>query len=72
MEWIKVNDRFPTNESPVLVTILEKDGEKRVFGNAVYAQTCCGGREWCCEYGAGLNNDEKVTHWMPYPEPAED
>ena len=69
MEWINVKDRLPENNVWVLVAI-ENVGVLTELG--IY---CCD-----CENGTGklstgwltscsLHKEERITHWMPLPEP---
>lgn len=74
-DWIKVDaDHMPPDMEPVIVTI-ECDGKRRAYQehrwNLRYNSW-----EWLCEASAGywefVDEDEEITHWMPYPEPAQD
>lgn len=72
MDWIKVTpETMPPDMEPVLVTT-EYDGKRGVIADVRYNP----------KYGWEVLTDalgdywedirEKVTHWMPFPEPAED
>ena len=73
MDWIKVTpETMPPDMEPVMVTLMFSDAD----GKFVWADARYNGVKW--EY---LSNswdnvwsdiDGEVTHWMPYPEPAED
>lgn len=85
MDWIKVTpETMPKDMEPVIVTV-EESGKRYTIADARYNQDCgwqalfdCSGS--FCEtiaeakkdgYWDGLGNC-KVTHWMPYPDHAED
>ena len=55
-EWISVNDRLPDNPDPVLTFSNDIDG--------------CLYRIMSPRFISGF--PEKVTHWMPLPEPPEE
>lgn len=76
MDWIKVTpDTMPPDDKPVFITVKFKCdgivGVKRVFSDVC----------WCKEAGVWANWADAevmeediftITHWMPYPAPAED
>lgn len=77
MDWSKCTDRMPPDMEPVILTI-ENKGERHVYSCAarwnksaqwweclMYHEDV--GKEWRSMYSF-----LKITHWMPYPEPAED
>lgn len=74
MNWIKVApETMPTENEPLLTTI-------RFYG--IENPVVCADVRWNAENGwewlASTHDctwepiDGEVTHWMPYPEPAED
>lgn len=77
MEWIKVTpETIPPEGELVLVTVHGQQLHD-VWGNVYYDRDL----EHWVEASCTLNPDDdrlvddgglKVTHWMPYPEPAED
>lgn len=76
MDWIKVKpETMPPDVEPVMVTVRVDGGEKQTWADVRYNQEYQGWEllsdvvEDCWEK---LGNDCEVTHWMPYPEPAED
>lgn len=73
MDWIKCADRMPPDMEPVIVTVETLDGERYTMPECRWNQelSCW---EWPYEAGSGYweTVDEKVTHWMPCPGPAED
>lgn len=72
MDWIKCTDRMPPDMEPVMVTVKGKLGSD-IMKDVVWEQKSNG---WAYDDGADcliyLDENLKVTHWMPYPEPAED
>lgn len=66
MDWIKVTpDTMPKEREEVFVNIKHKSGAKFSIPGVFWTGDC-----W-----ANLSfpiRDFKVTHWMPYPAPAED
>lgn len=72
MEWIKVTDRLPPDMEPVMVTAYWK-GNREVLPIARYNEDL---EQW--EYSNAYTDgwDDlnwcDVTHWAPWPEPAED
>lgn len=74
MDWIKVTDRMPPDDMPVIVSLDKGAHGKSVLGGAIYDPkigwkvTLNGEYFWIFENRDGC----KVTHWMPYPSPAED
>lgn len=75
MDWIKCTDRMPPDMEPVMVTVRVNDGGKQTWVDVRYNPEY---KEWeqladaVGDYWEGLGKDYEVTHWMPYPEPAED
>jgi len=74
-DWIKCTDRMPPDMEPVMVTVRINDGGKQTWVDVRYNPEY---KEWeqfadaVGDYWEGLGKDYEVTHWMPYPEPAED
>lgn len=73
MDWIKVTpETMPPDMEPVMVTVKGKLGSD-IMKDVVWEQKSNG---WAYDDGADcliyLDENLKVTHWMPYPEPAED
>lgn len=78
MDWIKVTDRLPEEGQRVIVTrvpMLNMSGSKMVdcgdCGDWIEYQN---GRfmRFSYEWDEWSDITDSVTHWMPYPEPAED
>ena len=75
MNWIKCTDSMPPDMEPVIVTVRADDGGKQTWVDVRYNPEY---QEWeqlsdiSGDYWEGLGNDCEVTHWMRYPEPAED
>lgn len=85
MDWIKVTpETMPPDMEPVIVTV-EEGGKKYTIADVRYNPDCgwmvlsdCSGS--CCSTLKEVKEDGywewigncKVTHWMPYPDPAED
>lgn len=83
--WIKVTtETMPPDMEPVIVTV-EEGGKKYTIADVRYNPDCgwtvlsdCSGS--CCSTLKEVKEDGywewigncKVTHWMPYPDPAED
>ena len=73
MAWIKCTDRMPPDMEPVMVTMTD--------GCKITVLPCCRWNnkynewdmlnDWNWEEWLALGEKEKVTHWMPWPEPAE-
>ena len=81
MDWIKVTpETMPPIGVYVLVTaIYNRTGERRVIGETAYEEYWTGyGNKWFGPVGSQNdywpleNEGYTVTHWMSYPEPAED
>lgn len=83
MDWIKVTpETIPPDMEPVIVTAFhqgrvegEKERNKDVFTDVRWNKMLQAFeiKEWnICQYEWTTWHDLKVTHWMPYPEPAED
>ncbi len=74
MDWIKATPQtMPPDGQDVIVTINGKVKKHIVFG--VYRKN----GKWRADYEFDEDDiyvhyysDDEVTHWMPYPEPAED
>lgn len=74
MKWISVKDELPFNNSLVLATVYYTGWDcKRV----VMARFNSGKNIWEYAYNVGMEYGFSefgfraiVTHWMPYPEPA--
>lgn len=76
-DWIRVTpETMPPDSSDVLVTLLGRDGGRWVFEQkVVYASGM-----FTTENDSGYLNPiqyfvpdgTEVTHWMPYPAPAQD
>jgi hypothetical protein len=67
MVWISCNERLPAAGRPVLVVIAKS------FANE-FPQTCEGilvssKKEWRCSDSDVYLSLNRVTHWMPLPEP---
>ncbi len=74
MNWIKLTpDTMPPDGDIVMVTVESWNGERDVYPEARFNKKR-GKWEWPYEAGADYwdDIDEKVTHWMPLPEPATD
>lgn len=76
MDWIKVTpETMPPDMEPVMVTGRVNDGGKQTWVDVRYNPEY---KEWewladaVGDYWEGLGKDYEVTHWIPYPEPAED
>lgn len=73
MNWIKVTpETMPPEMDEVFVTVEDENGKRYVMSDCRYNPQY--GWEWqqepCYEYWVDVS--DKVTHWMPYPKPAED
>lgn len=72
MAWIKCTDRMPPDMEPVTVTVKGKHG-KDIMKDVVWSAQNGG---WAYDDGSDclvyLDDNLEVTHWMPYPDPAED
>lgn len=72
MDWIKCTDRMPPDMEPVMVTVKGKCG-KDIMKDVMWSAQ---NGEWAYDDGTDclvyLDADLAVTHWSPYPEPAED
>ena len=74
MEWINVNDRLPEPDIDVLVYIINKhcdgtDYESIEVSSYVteYGRDCVS-----FEWVGKITCNDKVTHWMPLPNPPEE
>lgn len=64
MNWIPCTERLPDTDDHVLVTTINKRGDRRVVRAYYYrSDDYPGGGAWA----AGMNNN--VIAWMPLPEP---
>lgn len=73
MGWIKVTpETMPPDMEPVIVTLRFSDTD----GKFVWADVRHNGEKWeylsNCWDNTWSDVDGEVTHWMQYPEPAED
>jgi len=77
MGWIKVTpETMPPDMEEVIATIRDGDGKKHVYGNIRW-NSCYNEFEILSSgyedyWVSACDEDETVTHWMPYPAPAED
>lgn len=78
MDWIKVTpEAMPPDGEPILITI-ESWMDKHRYVWETQARWHNGFYEvWeddglACGWASGRFAGSKVTHWMPWPEPAED
>jgi hypothetical protein len=60
MEWISVKDRLPEGHMKCIVAI----------SNYSTSASFLKGEWWQC--GEVIDDDCKITHWMPLPEPPEE
>ena len=79
MDWIKCTDRMPPDMEPVIATVIVHEirlsfkrgkSTKQLRYNTIDCEW-----EYMNEYlgeWVDVGNDIEVTHWMPWPEPAED
>ena len=72
MDWIKCTDRMPPDMEPVIVTVVWR-GNKCVEAD-VYRENGCWKQDYDSMDGGDTNYylDDEITHWIPWPEPAED
>ena len=84
-EWIRTNAKLPPDKDCVLATVQFPDGTRCVWSDVRFNKSLNeyteayrnehpnGVWEWAYEAGAGYWEEikEEVTHWMPYPDPAE-
>jgi len=79
MKWISVNDRLPPIRKPVWAFSLDYDDESPFIAARMNKQRWAGLQDsWAYRSGKwkmysepeSLYQDEyKITHWMPLPEP---
>ena len=69
-EWISVEDRLPETKDPVLCYYLGKDG-KHHYSVGYHERYGSYAEAWYVEieYNCAGYGCERVTHWMPLPEP---
>lgn len=77
MAWIKVTpETMPKEYEKVIATVKGKNGHKYVLENVEFRPDSTLGKWWYYSFDSDsyepIDNDETVTHWMPYPEPAGD
>lgn len=65
--WISVKDRLPEINEPVLFTGKNDIGNRYPAQKGYYS-----GDEWYTFGGLWDKPLDRVTHWMPLPEPPED
>ena len=72
MAWVKCEERLPENLEPVLVTGVMMNGKKTVWADMRWNENRWQvlGNSIVGEWDDVL--DMEVTHWMSYPDPAED
>ena len=72
MNWTKCEDRLPDSHEPVLVTGVMMNGKKTVWADMRWNEDRWQvlGNSVVGEWDDVL--DMEITHWMPYPGPAED
>ena len=76
-DWISVDERLPTPETPVLVTT-KQDGMQVLFRvwercNPMIEPYYPDFLYWDDPKNDGMCiEDDQITHWMPLPEPPED
>ena len=73
MNWLKVTpETMPPDMEPVIVTVKGKCG-KDIMKDVVWSAQNGG---WAYDDGSDclvyLDDNLEFTHWMPYPDPAED
>ena len=77
MAWIKCTDRMPPDMEPVMVTVQTDKGKRYVHTTQVRRVNGLDFEEirddgysdiWVPFY----QDFKKITHWAPWPEPAED
>lgn len=70
VEWISCEDKLPGRYETVLIVVLSHNG----YGDPVYYVTIGSyhhvGHKWLSFTGS-IHPSERVTHWMPLPNPPE-
>ncbi|MFR4340061.1 MAG: hypothetical protein DBX91_14110 [Subdoligranulum variabile] len=72
MEWIKCSERLPHAECG------ESENALTVSGAGVVRVLCFDGACWCYPNGNLYEvepesyNEQRITHWMPLPEPPQE
>lgn len=61
-KWISVKERLPTSSAKYIACVRDRNDAKWT----VCADWSCEMRSWFGEFGEIKN---KVTHWMPLPDP---
>lgn len=73
MEWISVNDRLPEYSQDVLVNWVydpqREDGETFNILAITYLECIVTDAKGSIPEFNNISIDNKVTHWMPLPEP---
>lgn len=74
MHWIKVTpETMPPDKGMVLVTVKDVSGQKWVESDICWNEKEGKWQHWHSDgFWENLLLGDEVTHWMPYPEPAED
>lgn len=74
MDWIKVTDRMPENYEDVLTTVKKPNGDLEVRGDVQCVRFFDDEPPfWIDGHDViMIGNEGEVTHWLPYPKPAED
>jgi hypothetical protein len=67
MKWIKVKEKRPPTDVPILIF-----AERVIFGEYVYYGGRNGDDYRWYEAHTGYISDEDVTHWMALPKPPEE
>ena len=68
-EWIRCSEQLPPDNEPVLAVVWARGENMRFEGGYCFAEYC-GEEGWFIEDWPELEI-ERVTHWMPLPEPPE-
>ena len=71
--WVSASQKMPNNMEPVMATVRSKKDNnfKDIMKDMLWNEA---ESEWCWEEAdcyIFLDENMEVTHWMPYPEPAE-
>lgn len=73
MNWTKCEDRLPENMEPVFVTFVQDNGLRETCADVRWNEDEGG---WEALINAETDEwvivESEITHWMAYPDPAED